>query len=152
MNPAIERTVLHMQCIQERLFNPETLSVDALQVVERSIEEDVNLPALDETDNHFKGLVIVRYLGYNRLEVHIGQKSLVDDSDKQTLLNWLREKTHTPYVDDFYRIDLSQAILMCKAYELGGERVLVGHIMDNSRDARLNLLEIRQHYLMRKFT
>lgn len=152
MNPAIERTVLQMQQIQERLFNPETLSMDALNVVERTIEEDKRLPQIEEADVHFKGLAIVRYLGYNRIEVHIGQRSLITDADRQTLLSWLREKSHSPYVDDFYRIDLSQAILMCKVYEIGGERVLVGHIMDNSREARLDLLEIRQSYLMRKFT
>ena len=126
----------------------KNLDIATLQVLEELI---FNNDDLNDLSSSFKGMIIVKIHPEGDISFKCKAPELISDADKNVIGDWMNEKNHTIYSNDYYRLDLSNFIILFKIYKFNKNQMFIGHAVENSAISKIDLLEARQEYMMREF-
>lgn len=120
---------------------------DAIKTIESIITEHGDTKENDK----YAGLIIIQLdIAGNIISIKGNCKPITDD-DKEKIKDWFRYEEKYEYVNDMYRIDLRRYILMFNKHYYGNKTILVGYILNNNYETKLDLVETRQTMIMQGY-
>ena len=122
---------------------------------EEQVELSNLIPAIDAHNQEIscKEMLIVRvdindtieYIFKNATKDLIIIDETFTDEDKEVLQTWLAVEDKKYYLDEYYRVDLVNCILLIKEYIDNLHKIFVGFILENSLNVKANLMITRQN-------
>lgn len=87
----------------------------------------------------------IEYIFKNETKDLIIIEETFTDEDKEVLQTWLGTEDKKYYLDEYYRVDLVNCILLIKEYIDNLHKIFVGFILENSLNVKANLMITRQN-------
>lgn len=114
------------------------------------MQEIINLVDIVEPYNGFKGLFVVEILSSKTLIFRCKDNvsNILNKNEEKIIHDWLQSTNKLIYLQGFYRLDFTNYIYLFKEYKTFSKKILVGHLLDNTIENKLQLTETKQNFLM----
>jgi hypothetical protein len=97
----------------------------------------------------FKGIVAVKIT--NEEVSYLCNREMFTERDREILEGKVLSTLGEEYAEGFHRIDLTNTILMARVHATRQVTYVVGHLVEKSPKTRLELIDVKREYLMRRF-
>ena len=128
----------------------ETSHISDLDIADISqIMKEANDTDIDGTN--LTRFVIIRVAADSSITPIENDNEYISNKDIKTISSWFKEEIHDTYSEDFFRVDLEKYIMIFKVHNNSDGKIIVGHLLNNTYDVKVQLIGSRQTYLTRDF-
>jgi hypothetical protein len=151
MHAAIEKTVTSLYQTSQ-LTHPESISLEILESIEEIVADaSISKMVAEKFDSNFNGMVMIKIYPEGDMKCMTPCKQDISEEDRKKISAWLKMDDHRIYANGYYRLDLDNYIFMFKIYRFNKNKLLLGHVLENTIKTKMKLMEARQNFIMRNF-